>query len=186
AISSPWAHGSSARWATLFVAQKRRANAWLPWRWIPRFASGRRRTARLSATNSPRPSRNSFRSITMNPPPAAARIAWWSWLTLCRRNPIPRSHHEREERSLRTPLGPGRSRGSRHAGGSLAGHRNRAGDFVLDGAGRGRGGRRQSPRREEHIRTGYGGSLARDGLGTAAQVGWRVRWRPRLAAQCER
>ena len=37
----------------------------------------------------------------MNPPPAASRIAWWSWRTLCRRNPIPRSHHEREERSLR-------------------------------------------------------------------------------------
>ena len=26
---------------------------------------------------------------------------------LCRRNPIPRSHHEREERSLRTPFHPG-------------------------------------------------------------------------------
>src|SRR5437899_11568412 len=33
--------------------------------------------------------------------PVAARIAWWSWRTLCRRNPIPRSHHEREERKDR-------------------------------------------------------------------------------------
>src|SRR5213594_2269806 len=41
------------------------------------------------------------------------------------------SHHEREERSLRTPFSPGRSRGPRHAGGSLAGHRHRAGYFVL-------------------------------------------------------
>ncbi|HKB36302.1 MAG TPA: hypothetical protein VKD72_07600 [Gemmataceae bacterium] len=24
-----------------------------------------------------------FLSITMNPPQAAARIAWWSWRTLC-------------------------------------------------------------------------------------------------------
>ena len=31
----------------------------------------------------------------------------------------PRSHHERKERSLRTPFGPGRSRSPRHAGGSL-------------------------------------------------------------------
>jgi hypothetical protein len=49
----------------------------------------------------------------MNPPPAAARIAWLSWRTPCRRNPIPRSHYEREERSLRTPFRPGRSRGPR-------------------------------------------------------------------------
>ena len=70
------ARASSARWATSFVVRKRRANAWRPWRWIPRFASGHRRTGRRSATNSPRPSRNSFPSITMNPPPAAARIAW--------------------------------------------------------------------------------------------------------------
>src|SRR6059036_3777570 len=126
-----WARGSSARWATLFVVRKRRASAWRPWRWIPKFASGRRRTGRLSATNSPRPSRNWFRSTTMNPPPAAARIAWWSWRTRCRGNPISRSHHEREERSLRTPFGPGRSRGPRHTGGSLAGHRHRAGHFVL-------------------------------------------------------
>jgi DNA-binding transcriptional ArsR family regulator len=67
----------------------------------------------------------------MNPPPAAVRIAWWSWRTLRRRYPIPRSDHEREERSLWTPLGPGRSRGSRHAGGSVAGHRDRARYFVL-------------------------------------------------------
>src|SRR5881397_348952 len=79
----------SARWVTSFVVRKRRANACRPWRWIPRFASGRRRTGRLSATNSPRASRNSFRSITMNPPPAAARIAWWSWHTQCRKNPNP-------------------------------------------------------------------------------------------------
>src|SRR5216684_822087 len=125
----------SARWAILFVVRKRRANAWRPWRWIPRFASGRRRTGRLSATSSPRPSRNWLRSTTMHPPPAAARIAWWSWRTLCRRNPIPRSHHEREERSLRAPFRPGRSRGPRHAGGSLAGHRDCAGDFVLVCAG---------------------------------------------------
>jgi len=35
---------------------------------------------------------------------------WWSWPPpppLCHRNPIPRSHHEREERSLRTPFRPG-------------------------------------------------------------------------------
>jgi DNA-binding transcriptional ArsR family regulator len=69
-----------------------------------------------------------FRSAT---DPAAGPIAWWSWRTLCPRNPIPRSHHERKERSLRTPFRPGRSRGSRHAGGSLAGHRYRAGYFVL-------------------------------------------------------
>jgi dihydrofolate reductase len=30
AISSPWAHGSSARSAISFVARKRRANAWRP------------------------------------------------------------------------------------------------------------------------------------------------------------
>ena len=57
---------------------------------IPRSASGRRRTGRLSATNSPKPSRNSFRSITMNLPPAAARIAWWLWRTLCRKKPDPK------------------------------------------------------------------------------------------------
>src|SRR5216117_1999023 len=50
----------------------RRANESRPWRWIPRSASGRRRTGRLSAASSPRRSRNSFRNITMNPPPAAA------------------------------------------------------------------------------------------------------------------
>src|SRR6266568_3695150 len=50
-------------------------NALRPWRWIPRFASCRRPTGRLSATNSPRPSPNSFQNTTMNPPPAAARIA---------------------------------------------------------------------------------------------------------------
>ena len=38
---------------------------------------------------------------------AAARIAWWSWRALCSRNPIPRSHYEREERTLRTPFRPG-------------------------------------------------------------------------------
>jgi hypothetical protein len=27
----------------------------------------------------------------MNPHPVAARIAWWSWHTLCRRNLVPRS-----------------------------------------------------------------------------------------------
>ena len=32
---------------------------------------------------------------------------WWSWRTLCSRNPIPRSHHEREERTLWTPFRPG-------------------------------------------------------------------------------
>ncbi len=60
-------------------------------------------------------------------PGGRARIAWWSWRTLCRRNPIPRSHHEREERSLRTPFNPGRSRGPRHAGGSVEGVRPRDG-----------------------------------------------------------
>src|SRR5256886_360015 len=73
--------------------------------------------------------------VTEAPRLAAEDIAWWSWRTLCRRNPIPRSHHEREERSLRTPFGAGRSRGPRHAGGSLAGHRHRAGYFVLVHAG---------------------------------------------------
>src|SRR4051812_9016836 len=34
----------------------------------------------------------------MNPPPAAARTAWWLWPTLCRRSPLPRSRHEREEK----------------------------------------------------------------------------------------
>ena len=79
AISSPWAMLSgnrSAKWLTSFVVRPRRANVWRPWRWIPRFASGHRRTGRRSAPNSPKPSRNSFRNITMNPPPAAARIAW--------------------------------------------------------------------------------------------------------------
>src|SRR5437016_6294010 len=84
----------------------RRANAWRPSRWIPRFASGRRRTGRLSPANSPKPSRNSFRNITMPPPPVAARIAWWSWPTLCRKSPFPRSCHEREERSQRSPFRP--------------------------------------------------------------------------------
>jgi DNA-binding transcriptional ArsR family regulator len=60
----------------LFVVRMKRANAWRPWRWIPKFASGRRRTARLSAPNSPTPSPNWLRSTTMNPRPAAARIAW--------------------------------------------------------------------------------------------------------------
>jgi hypothetical protein len=32
---------------------------------------------------------------------------WWSWRTLCSRNPIPRSHYEREERTLWTPFRPG-------------------------------------------------------------------------------
>ena len=32
---------------------------------------------------------------------------WWSWRTLCSRNPIPRSHHEREKRTLWTPFRPG-------------------------------------------------------------------------------
>ncbi len=170
AISSPWARGSSARSAILFVARKRRANAWRPWRWIPRFASGRRRIGRLSATNSPRPSRNWLRSTTMNPPPADARIAWWSWRTLCRRNPIPRSHHEREERSLRTPFSPGRSRGPRHAGGSLAGHRHRAGDFVLVRADRVRGARREAGCGDVELRPGHGVAFRRDGLGSAAEV----------------
>src|SRR5712692_8245833 len=98
-------------------------------------AGKRLATGRLSAPNSPRPSRNSFQNTTMNPPPAAARIAWWSWRTLCRRSPTPRSHHEREKRSLRTPFDPSRSRGPGHAGGSLAGHRHRAGHFVLVRAG---------------------------------------------------
>jgi hypothetical protein len=40
-----------------------------------------------------------FRS-TMNPRPAAARIAWWSWRTLCRRNPIPRSHQKEKGTQL--------------------------------------------------------------------------------------
>src|SRR6266566_3836104 len=114
----------SARWLTSFVVRKGRANAWRPWRWIPRFASGRQRTGRLSAPNSPRPSRNSFRSTTMDLPPAAAHIAWWSWRT-------PRSHHEREERSQRSPFRSGRIRSPRHAGGSVAGPRHRSRYFVL-------------------------------------------------------
>ena len=36
---------------------------------------------------------------------------WWSWRTLCSRNPIPRSHYKREERTLWTPFRPGSSRG---------------------------------------------------------------------------
>src|SRR5215470_7539007 len=124
----------------------------------------------------------------MNPPRAAARIAWWSWRTLCRKNPIPkRSHHEREERNLRTSLGPGRSRGPRHAGGSLAGHRHRAGDFVLVRAGRVRGARREARGGENELRPGHGVTFRRDGLGTAAKVGCPVRWLgPRLAAHRER
>src|SRR5713226_6080666 len=114
--------------------------------------------------------RNSFRSITMNPPPAAARIAWWSWRTLCRRNPIPRSHHEREERSLRTPFRPGRSRSPRHAGGSLAGHRHWAGYFVLVRADGVRGARREARRCENELRPGHGVPCRRDGLGPAADV----------------
>ena len=85
----------------LFVVRQRRANAWRPWRWIPRFASGRRRTGRRSATNSPRPSRNWLRNTTMNPPQAAARIAWWSWRTLCRRNPLRGTRRELCERAVR-------------------------------------------------------------------------------------
>src|SRR5580765_6895701 len=165
AISSPWAHASYARWAILFVVQKRRGNAWRPWRWIPRFASGRRRTGRRSATNSPRPSRNWFRSTTMHPPPAAARIAWWLWRTLSHENPIPRSRHEREEGSFRTPFSPGRSRGPRHAGGSLAGDRHRAGHFVLVRADRVRGARREARRGEVELRPWHGVPFRRDGLG---------------------
>ena len=60
----------------LVVVRKTRANAWRPWRWMPTFASGRRPTGRLSATNSPRPSRDWSRSTTTNPRPAAACIAW--------------------------------------------------------------------------------------------------------------
>ena len=193
ATSSPWAHGSSARWAISFVVRTRRANAWRPWRWIPRFASGRRRTGRLSATNSPRPSRNWFRSTTMNPPPAAARIAWWSWRTPYRRNPIPRSHHEREERSLRTPFSPGRSRGPRHAGGSLAGHRHRAGYFVLVRADGVRGARRKARRGEVELRPGHGVPCCRDGLGSAADVcragrglGWLAAHRNRVERRSAR
>src|SRR2546428_122586 len=63
--------------------------------------------------------------------PAAARIAWSSWPTLCRRNPIPRSHHEREERSQRSPFRSGRIRSPRHAGGSVAGPGHRSRYFVL-------------------------------------------------------
>ena len=48
-----------------------------------------------------------FEISRRNPPRAAARIAWWSWRTPSRSNPSPRSHHEREEGSLRTPFHPG-------------------------------------------------------------------------------
>src|SRR5207245_95888 len=73
--------------------------------------------------------------VTTHLPPAAARIAWSSCHTLNRGNPSPRSNHEREERSQRSPVGSGRIRSPRHAGGSLAGHRHRAGYFVLVRAG---------------------------------------------------
>ena len=64
-----------------------------------------------------------------------------------RKNPNPRSHHEREEGSLRTPFRPDRIRGPRHTGGSLARHRHRAGYFVLVRTGRVRGDRAASPSR---------------------------------------
>ena len=57
------------------------------------------------------------RTITTNPPPEGARTAWFSSPTLCRTKRAPRSHHERQKRTVRTPLGPGRSPGPRHAGG---------------------------------------------------------------------
>ena len=95
--------------------------------------------------------------------------------------------HEREERSLRTPFHPGRSRGPRHAGGSLAGHRHRAGHFVLVRADGVRGARREARRGEVELRSGHGVTLRRDGLGSAAEVGDPVRWLgSRLAAHRER
>src|SRR5437763_16132022 len=83
---------------------------------------------------------------------------------------IIRSHYEPEERSLRTPLRPGRSRGPRHAGGSLAGHRHRAGYFVLVRADGVRGARRQARRGEVELRPGHGVPFRRDGLGSAAEI----------------
>src|SRR5205085_8303638 len=121
-------------------------------------------------TNSPMLSRNSLLSITMNPPPAAARIVWWSWHTPYHRNPSPRSHHEREERSVGTPFRPGRSRGPRHAGGSLAGHRHRARNLVLVRAGEVRGAGREAGRDEVGLRPRHGVARGGDGLGSAADV----------------
>src|SRR5207237_7480194 len=84
---------------------------------------------------------------------AAARIDLWPWRTLYRRNPIPRSHHAREERSLRTPFNPGPSRGPRPAGGSLAGHRYRAWYLVLVRADGVRGKGREASGGEDDLRT---------------------------------
>src|SRR5262249_508364 len=130
-----------------------RISSWPPWGWagvlepaswlegasflkIPRWAKASP-WARLPLGTGPGPSSSGHDEYPAVAPDkvAAARIAWWSWRTLCRRNPIPRSHHEREERTLRTPFHSGRSRGPRHAGGSLAGHRHRAGYFGLVRAG---------------------------------------------------
>src|SRR5205085_11544431 len=144
-------------------------------------------------TNSPMLSRNSLLSITMNPPPAAARIVWWSWHTPYHRNPSPRSHHEREERTLRPPFNPGPSRGPRHAGGSLAGHRHRAGYLVLVRADGVRGKRREAGRGEDELRPGHGVPCCRDGLGSAADVcragrglGWLTAHRNRVERRSAR
>ena len=64
-------------------------------------------------------------------PPRAACIASSSWPTRCRRHRLPRSRHEREDRCVRTPIHRGRSRGPRHAGGGVAGHRDRARHLVV-------------------------------------------------------
>jgi len=66
--------------ADLVRRAQRRANAWRPsggYRGALPVAGGSGGvTAELA-----RPSRNSFRSTTTHLRPAAARIAWWSWLT---------------------------------------------------------------------------------------------------------
>src|SRR5262249_45521469 len=48
-----------------------------------------------------------FSGPEASPPGPKERVVPWSWRTLYRKNPIPRSHHEREERSLWTPFRPG-------------------------------------------------------------------------------
>jgi hypothetical protein len=98
-----------------------------------------------------------------------------------------RSDHEREERSLRTPFRPDRSRGPRHAGGGLAGDRHRAGNFVVVRADRVRGARRKARRGDAELRSGHGVPFSHHGVGSAAAVRRRVqRVGPRLASDRRR
>ena len=157
AISSPWAYGLSARWVTLFVVRKRRENDWRPCRggyqgslpvgdgpggFQPRTHRGHHKTRfRVSRWNSPLAA-TAHRLVVVSHP--------------YRRNPIPRSHHECEERSLRAPFRPGGSGGPRLAGGSLAGHRVGAGRLVLVRADGVRGARRQPIAVRMRFRPGHG------------------------------